>query len=117
MKMRYSRLVLLVAIFAMGAAIFWPVEQGEHCYQTSDDTVRAFVKHDFLQRMTRWEYDAQLLGTTTPEIAWEKIDRASSENESEEVLLVPFYAKGPDAGRRYFGMYVCQQGYVEYAME
>ncbi|EEV5858005.1 colicin M immunity protein, partial [Escherichia coli] len=35
--------------------------------------------------------------------------------EDEKTLLVPFKAEGPEGKRMYYGMYHCEEGYVEYA--
>ncbi|HFK3816418.1 TPA: hypothetical protein ACG1RS_004893 [Escherichia coli] len=74
-----------------------------------------FVKNDYLQRMKRWDNDVQLLGTEIPKITWEKIERSLTDVEDEKTLLVPFKAEGPEGKRMYYGMYHCEEGYVEYA--
>ena len=113
MKVVSLKMFFIVGVVAIGAVVFWPAQQGESCSQTSDAKAKEFVKNDFLQRMTRWEDDAKFLGTRTPAITWGKIERMSTENE--EVLNIPFQAKGPDATKEYFGMYQCKKGFVEYA--
>lgn len=56
-----------------------------------------------------------LLGTEIPKITWEKIERSLTDVEDEKTLLVPFKAEGPEGKRMYYGMYHCEEGYVEYA--
>lgn len=116
MKVINAKVIVILVAIALGVAFFWPVEKGPACYQTSDEQVREFVKNDFLQRMKRWDRDAQRLGTKTPKITWvEKIQRYSTDVEDEKTLLVPFKAEGPEGKIMYFGMYHCEEGYVEYA--
>ncbi|EBY0126997.1 hypothetical protein D4Y10_23235 [Salmonella enterica subsp. enterica serovar Oranienburg] len=119
MKVINAKVIVILAIIALGVVFFWPGEKaktGLACYQTSDEQVREVVKNDFLQRMKRWDRDAQLLGTKTPKITWvEKIQRYSTDVEDEKTLLVPFKAEGPEGKIMYFGMYHCEEGYVEYA--
>lgn len=118
MKIINAKFIIFFGIIVLGAVYFWPVEKGPNCYQTSDEQVQTFVKNDFLQRMKRWDDDAKLLGTRTPEITWEKIERTPPENKiKQDILLLPFKAKGPNSTKRYFGMYQCEKGYVEYASE
>lgn len=115
MKILNVKSLFIIGIIALGVVFLWPVQKGQSCYQTTDEQVKAFVKTDFLQRMTRWDDDAKFLGTTTPDIIWGKIERMSTVNDEEEVLNVPFEASGPDASKEYFGMYQCKDGVVEYA--
>ncbi|ENC7115929.1 hypothetical protein ABKZ63_003197 [Salmonella enterica] len=118
MKVINAKAIVILVAIALVVAFFWPVEKGPACYQTSDEQVRAFVKNDFLQRMKRWDTDTQLLGTRTPKITWvEKIQRYSTDVEDEKNLLVPFKAEGPEGKIMYFGMYHCEEGYVEYATD
>lgn len=44
-----------------------------------------------------------------------KIERSLTDVEDEKTLLVPFKAEGPEGKRMYYGMYHCEEGYVEYA--
>lgn len=115
MKILSVKSILVVGAITLGMLVFWPVSQGESCSQTSDEKVIEFVKHDYLQRMTRWDNDAAILGTRVPNISWGKIERSIAGNE--EVLLVPFDAEGPGGKKGYFGMYQCKQGYVEYSFK
>lgn len=116
MKVISVKVIVILATVALVVAFFWPVEKGPACYQTSDEQVREFVKNDYLQRIKRWVRDAQLLGSETPKITWvEKIQRYSTDVEDEKTLLVPFKAEGPKGKIMYFGMYHCEEGYVEYA--
>lgn len=121
MKVINVKVIVILAIIALGVVFFWPGEKaktGLACYQTSDEQVREFVKNDYLQRMKRWDTDEQFLGTKTPKITWvEKIKRYSTDAEDEKTLLVPFKAEGPEGKIMYFGMYHCEEGYVEYATD
>lgn len=107
-------LAMAVPVVSFGAE---KTEQGKSCFQTSEGEVTSFVKRDFLERLTRWDDEAKLLGTRTPEIKWDRIDRASSDSEAEKVLTVPFTAKGPDASRKYFALYECKEKRVEYSIK
>lgn len=113
MKNLSVKWLLVFGSIALVTVFLWPAQQGESCYKTSDEEVQEFIKKDYFMRMLRWENDATLLGTRTPHITWSKIERMPTENE--EVLLVPFKAEGPGGTKDYFGMYQCQQGFVEYA--
>ncbi|WII85203.1 hypothetical protein N5863_29515 (plasmid) [Klebsiella pasteurii] len=120
MKVINAKVIVILVIIALGALFFWPSEKaktGLACYQSSDEQVREFVKNDYQQRMKRWAKDAQLLGTETPKITWEKIQRYSTDVEDEKTLLVPFKAEGPEGKIMYFGMYHCEEEYVEYATD
>ncbi|MBK0167397.1 YebF family protein [Klebsiella sp. S69] len=120
MKIINAKSVIFAGIIVLGAVYFWPVrnvQKGPACYQTSDEQIREFVKNDFLRSVKDWNYDSQFLGTRTPSLTWGKIQRRTTDVEQEKNLLVPFLAEGPDGKRQYYGMYQCEEGYVEYASE
>ncbi|HHN9330314.1 TPA: colicin M immunity protein, partial [Escherichia coli] len=113
MKVISMKFIFILTIIALAAVFFWPEDKGPACYQVSDEQARTFVKNDYLQRMRRWDNDVQLLGTEIPKITWEKIERSLTDVEDEKTLLVPFKAEGPEGKRMYYGMYHCEEGYVE----
>lgn len=114
MKVISMKFIFILTIIALAAVFFWPEDKGPACYQVSDEQARTFVKNDYLQRMRRWDNDVQLLGTEIPKITWEKIERSLTDVEDEKTLLVPFKAEGPEGKRMYYGIYHCEEGYVEY---
>ena len=115
MKVISMKFIFILTIIALAAVFFWSEDKVPACYQVSDEQARTFVKNDYLQRMKRWDNDVQLLGTEIPKITWEKIERSLTDVEDEKTLLVPFKAEGPEGKRMYYGMYHCEEGYVEYA--
>ncbi|EEZ7649734.1 colicin M immunity protein [Escherichia coli] len=115
MKVISMKFIFILTIIALAAVFFWSEDKSPACYQVSDEQARTFVKNDYLQRMKRWDNDVQLLGTEIPKITWEKIERSLTDVEDEKTLLVPFKAEGPEGKRMYYGMYHCEEGYVEYA--
>lgn len=115
MKVISMKFIFIFTIIALAAVFFWSEDKGPACYQVSDEQARTFVKNDYLQRMKRWDNDVQLLGTEIPKITWEKIERSLTDVEDEKTLLVPFKAEGPEGKRMYYGIYNCEEGYVEYA--
>ncbi|ELM5765542.1 colicin M immunity protein [Escherichia coli] len=115
MKVISMKFIFILTIIALAAVFFWSEDKGPACYQVSDEQARTFVKNDYLQKMKRWDNDVQLLGTEIPKITWEKIERSLTDVEDEKTLLVPFKAEGPEGKRMYYGIYHCEEGYVEYA--
>lgn len=115
MKVISMKFIFISTIIALAAVFFLSEDKGPACYQVSDEQARTFVKNDYLQRMKRLDNDVQLLGTEIPKITWKKIERSLIDVEDEKTLLVPFKAEGPEGKRMYYGMYHCEEGYVEYA--
>lgn len=119
--MKFSKIngFLLILTMAVPVASFGAekTEQGKSCFQTSDGEVTSFVKRGFLGLLKRWDDEAKLLGTRTPEIKWDRIERSSTDSEAEKVLTVPFTAKGPDASRQYFALYECKEKRAEYSIK
>lgn len=115
MKVISMKFIFIFNDYCSCCCFFWSEDKGPACYQVSDEQARTFVKNDYLQRMKRWDNDVQLLGTEIPKITWEKIERSLTDVEDEKTLLVPFKAEGPEGKRMYYGMYHCEEGYVEYA--
>ncbi len=114
MKVISMKFIFILTIIALAAVSGLKIKV-RHAIRSSDEQARTFVKNDYLQRMKRWDNDVQLLGTEIPKITWEKIERSLTDVEDEKTLLVPFKAEGPEGKRMYYGMYHCEEGYVEYA--
>lgn len=113
--MKVISIKFILTIVALAVVFFWSEDKGPACYQVSDEQARKFVKNDYLQSIKRRDNDIQLLGAEIPKITWEKIERSLTDVEDEKTLLVPFKAEGQKGKRMYYGMYHCEEGYVEYA--
>ena len=92
MKVISMKFIFILTIIALAAVFFWSEDKGPACYQVSDEQARTFVKNDYLQRMTRWDNDVQLLGTEIPKITWEKIERSLTDVEDEKTLPAEIFA-------------------------
>jgi hypothetical protein len=81
------------------------------CNNASKDEVAALVKRDFLQnRITRWDEDKKLLGTSTP-VVWISTDSITGDSAN---WRVPVKARGNRAEKTYPVTLNCQLGQITY---
>lgn len=81
------------------------------CNNVSKDEVAALVKRDFLQnRITRWDEDKKLLGTSTP-VVWISTDSITGDSAKWNV---PVKARGNRAEKTYPVTLNCQLGEITY---
>ncbi|MBH2548087.1 hypothetical protein I5Q23_24555 [Serratia marcescens] len=101
--------IFIVAIILLVSVILsYPQKK---CSDYTQDAVIEAIKNDFINnRMTRWTADPEYLGNRKPDIL---IDR--KEVSVSDVYLVPFTAKGSEHDKKYFAIYVCKNGSIEYS--
>ncbi len=81
------------------------------CNNASKDEVAALVKRDFLQnRITRWDEDKKLLGTSTP-VVWISPNSITGDSAN---WSVPVKARGNRAEKTYPVTLNCQIGQITY---
>ncbi|GAB2928899.1 protein YebF [Hafnia psychrotolerans] len=81
------------------------------CGNASKDEIAALVKRDFLQnRITRWDADKKLLGTSTP-VVW--ITPASITGDNAK-WIVPVKVRGNNTDKTYPVTLNCQLGEITY---
>lgn len=95
---------VLIALF-----LFYPQKK---CNDYSQTEVIDAVKNDFLKnRMPTWTTDSEYLGTNEPNIIFDKEDISIS-----DAYLIPFIAKGKSTEIKYFAIYSCKNGNIEYSL-
>jgi len=81
------------------------------CNNAGKDEVAALVKRDFLQnRITRWDDDKKLLGTSTP-VVWISADSITGDSAK---WSVPVKARGNRSEKTYPVTLNCQLGEITY---
>ncbi|CAI2532015.1 Microcin-M immunity protein [Serratia ficaria] len=104
---KFSIFIVTIAVLVF-VMLFYPKKK---CSDYTQDTVIEAIKSDFINnRMARWTADPEYLGTRKPDIL---ID--SKEVSVSDVYLVPFTAKGRDHEKKYFAIYACKNGSIEYS--
>lgn len=100
--------IFSIFIVAIAVLVFVPQKQ---CSDYTLEAVIEAIKHDFINnRMTRWKDATEYLGTRKPEMI---IDNKMV--SVSDAYLVPFTAKGAVNERKYFAIYVCKNGHIEYS--
>ncbi|GBU13202.1 hypothetical protein AwEntero_18030 [Enterobacterales bacterium] len=81
------------------------------CGNASKDEIAALVKRDFLQnRITRWDADKKLLGTSTP-VVWISSDSITGDNAKWNI---PVKVRGDRTDKTYPVTLNCQLGEITY---
>jgi len=106
--LKKTLLILAITIITIS---LWPEKKGKTCSHTNDREVTSIIKMDFIERLPNWKNDAELIGTLTPKITWQKIIR------DEDSITIPFTAIGKTGRKSYFGIYICEKEQVEYSLQ
>lgn len=81
------------------------------CNDAGKDEIAALVKRDFLQnRITRWDADKKLLGTSTP-VVWIATDSITGDSAN---WSIPLKARGDRSEKTYPVTLNCQLGQIIY---
>ncbi|BEM75641.1 TPA: hypothetical protein SMF39_004465 [Serratia marcescens] len=104
---KFSIFIVAIAVLILGV-LFYPKKK---CSDYTQEAVIEAIKSDFINnRMARWTADPEYLGTRKPDIL---IDR--KEVSVSDVYQIPFTARGPAHEKKYFAIYACKNGSIEYS--
>ncbi|HBX0707109.1 TPA: hypothetical protein GM646_25450 [Klebsiella pneumoniae] len=111
---KYS--ISVIAIIAiLYVLIEWPFKPVRLCQEVTDEQALQEVQADFKRLLPRYPSAQEKLGTLTPELTWDKVERGT--DTADKTISVPFTASGTKGTINFTGIYTCDTGKIEYSSE